>query len=53
MYGRGADVNEEHTEDRPRKLIQRIQQIHQAVKEQLEKSQEQYKSRHEKNRVDH
>jgi hypothetical protein len=53
MYERDADVNEEQTEDRPCKFIQRIHQIHQAVKEQLEKSQEQYKARHDKHGVDH
>jgi hypothetical protein len=53
MYGRDVDVNEERTEDRARKFIQRIQQIHQAVREQLEKSQAQYKARHDKHRVDH
>jgi hypothetical protein len=53
MYGRDADVNEELIEDRARKFIQRIQQIHQAVREHLEKSKEQYKARHDKHRVDH
>ena len=53
MYGRDFDSNEEINEDMARKFIQRIQQVHQAVKEQLEKSQAQYKSRHEKHRVDH
>jgi hypothetical protein len=53
MYGRDADVNEERTEDRFCNFIQRIQQIHQAVREQLEKSQAQYKSQHDKHRVDH
>jgi hypothetical protein len=53
MYGRDVDVNEERTEDRAHKFIQRIQQIHQAVREQLEKSQAQYKARHDKHRVDH
>jgi hypothetical protein len=37
MYGRDTDVNEERTEDRSKKFIQRIQQVHQAVGEQLEK----------------
>ena len=40
MYGKYVDVNEEQTEDRAFKFIQRIQQIHQAFGEQLEKSQE-------------
>jgi hypothetical protein len=53
MYGRDVDSNEERTEDRARKFIQRIQQVHQAVREQLEKSQAQYKSWHDKHRVDH
>jgi hypothetical protein len=53
MYGRDVDVNEERTEDRACKFIQRIQQIHQAVREQLEKIQAQCKSRHDKHRVDH
>ena len=49
MYGRDADSNE----DRARKFIQRIQQVHQAIKEQLEKIKAQYKARHDKHRVDH
>jgi hypothetical protein len=53
MYGRDADSNEEINEDKARKLNQRIQQVHQAVREQLEKIQAQYKARHEKHRVDH
>jgi hypothetical protein len=46
MYGKDVDVNEERTEDRARKFIQMIQQIHQAIKEQ-------YKSWHDKHKVDH
>jgi hypothetical protein len=38
MYARYVDVNEERIEDRARKFIQRIQQIHQKFKEQLEKN---------------
>ena len=53
MYGRYVDSNEEINEDRSHKFIQRIQQVHQAVREQLEKSQAQYKARHDKHRVDH
>jgi hypothetical protein len=53
MYGRDVDSNEERNEDRPRKFIHRIQQVHQVVREQLEKSQAQYKAQHEKHRVDH
>jgi uncharacterized protein YecA (UPF0149 family) len=53
MYGRDIDANEERTEDKARNFIQRIQQVHQGVRERLEKSQEQYKSRYDKHRVDH
>jgi hypothetical protein len=53
MYGRDTDENEERTEDRAHKFIQRIQQVHQAVIEQLDKIQAQYKSRHDNHRVDH
>jgi hypothetical protein len=53
MYGIDVDVNEDRTEGRAHKFIQMIQQIHQVVREQLEKSQAQYKARHDKNRVNH
>jgi hypothetical protein len=39
--------------DKAKKFIQNIQQVHQAVQEQLEKSQAKYKTRHGKHRVDH
>ena len=39
MYGGYVDSNEEIKEDRARKFIQRIQQVHQAVREQLDKIQ--------------
>jgi hypothetical protein len=48
MYGRDVDSNEERIEDKARKFIQRIQQVHQAVREQLKKIQARYKARHEK-----
>jgi hypothetical protein len=53
MYGRDVDSNEEINEDGFHKFIQRIQQVHQAIREQLEKLQAQYKARHEKHRVHH
>jgi hypothetical protein len=53
MYGRYLNSNEKINEDRAHKFIQRIQQVHQAVKEQLEKSQAQYKAWHDKHGVDH
>ena len=37
MYGRDVNVNEERTEEKARKFIQRIQQIPEAFREQLEK----------------
>ena len=39
--------------DKPKRFIQKIQQVHNAVQEQLEKIQAKYKVRHEKNQVDH
>jgi hypothetical protein len=53
MYGRDVYSNEEINEDRARKFIQRIEQLYQEVKEQLEKIQAQYKAWHDKQRVDH
>jgi hypothetical protein len=53
MYGRDVYSNEEINEDRACKFIQRIQQVYQEVKEQLEKIQAQYKAWHDKQRVDH
>jgi GTP-binding protein EngB required for normal cell division len=53
MYGRDVGSNEKRNEDRAYNFIQRIQQVHQAVREQLDKIQAQYKSRHEKHMVDH
>jgi hypothetical protein len=53
MYGRDVDANEEIKEDIAHKFIQRIQQVHQAIRERLEKIQAQYKARHVKHKVDH
>jgi hypothetical protein len=36
-----------------KRFIQRVQQVHQEVQEQLEKSQANYKERHDKHRFDH
>ena len=52
MYGRDIDPNEERTKDRAHNFMQKIQKVHQEVREQLEKSQEQYKAWHEKHIVD-
>ena len=35
------------------KFIEQIQEIHQAVQEQLEKSQAKYKARHDKHQIEH
>ena len=39
--------------DKTTKFIEQIQEIHQVVQEQLEKSQAKYKARHDKHRVEH
>jgi hypothetical protein len=39
IYGRDVDSNEEINEDSAHKFIQRIQRVHQVVREQLEKTQ--------------
>jgi hypothetical protein len=52
-FGKYVDSSEQRDEDKACKFIQRIQQVHQTVQEQLEKSQAQYKARHDKHIVDH
>ena len=52
-YGREVDSSASKDEYKARRFIQRVQQVHQAVQEQLEKSQAKYKARHDKHRVDH
>jgi hypothetical protein len=39
MYGKDVDPDEERNEDSAHKFIQRTQQVHQVVREQLEKIQ--------------
>ena len=39
--------------DRETRFIEQIQEIHQAVQEQLEKSQAKYKERHDKHQMEH
>jgi len=53
MYGKYINSNKEINEDKAHKFIQWIQQVHQAVREQLDKSEAQYKAQHEKHMVDH
>jgi hypothetical protein len=53
IFGKDIAVDGQYDIDRAEKFIEQIQSIHQVVKEQLEKSQAKYKTRHEKHRVDH
>jgi hypothetical protein len=53
VFGREDDSSGRDDRDKAQQFIQRIQLIHQAVQEQLEKSQARYKARHDKHRVDH
>ena len=39
--------------DKETRFIEQIQEIHQVVQEQLEKSQAKYKARHDKHRIEH
>jgi hypothetical protein len=51
-----GETNKEDGHDdmgKAKRFIQKIQQVHQSVQEQLEKIQAKYKARHEKHRVDH
>ena len=52
-YAREVGSSTSKDEDKALRFIQRVQQVHQEVQEQLEKSQAQYKARHDKHRVDH
>ena len=51
-FGKDA-VDGHHDVDKALRFIQRIQAVQCAVQEQLEKSQEKYKARHDKHRIDH
>ena len=51
-FGKDA-VDGHHDADKALRFIQRIQAMEQAIQEQLEKSQEKYKARHDKHWVDH
>lgn len=44
VFGRNEYSSEPNDEEREQKFIQRIQMIHQVVKEKLEKTQAQYKA---------
>ena len=51
-FGKYA-VDGHHDANKALKFIQRIQVVHQAVQEQLEKSQAKYKAKHDNHRIDH
>jgi hypothetical protein len=53
IFGKDVDSYEHRDEDKAQKFIQKIQMVHQAVQEKLEKSQAQYKARHKKHQMDH
>jgi hypothetical protein len=52
-FGEASKEDGQDDTDKVERFIQRIQQVHQAVQEQLEKSQAKYKARHDKHQVDH
>ena len=52
-FGKNIAVDGHSDVDKATKFIEQIQEIHQAVQEQLEKSQAKYKARHDKHRMEH
>ena len=48
FFGKDTTVEGHNDVDKATRFIEQIQEIHQAVKEQLEKSQAKYKARHDK-----
>ena len=52
-YGHETVVNGASDSDKAKRFVQRIQLVHQYVREQLEKSQDKYKVRHDKHRTNH
>ena len=53
VFGKDIAVDGHNDVDKATKFIEQIQEIHQAVQEQLEKSQAKYKARHDKHRMEH
>lgn len=53
VFGRYEDSIGQDDREKVQKFILQIQMIHQVVQEQLEKSQAQYKARHDKHQVYH
>ena len=53
IFGKYIVIDGHYDIDRENKFIEQIQLVHQMVQEQLEKIKAKYKTRHDKNRVDH
>ena len=53
VFGKDTTVDGHSDVDKATRSIEQIQEIHQAVQEQLEKSQAKYKARHDKHRMGH
>ena len=53
VFGKETTVEGHSDVDRATRFIEQIQEIHQVVQEQLEKSQAKYKARHDKHRMEH
>ena len=53
VFGKDIAIDGHSDVDKAIKFIEQIQEIHQAVQEQLERSQAKYKARHDKHRVEH
>jgi len=53
VFGKDIAVDGHSDVEKATKFIKQIQEIHQAVQEQLEKSQAKYKARHDKHQMEH
>ena len=53
VFGKDTTVEGHNDVDKATRFIEQIQEIHQAVQEQLEKSQAKYKARHDKHWMEH
>eukprot|EP00253_Pinus_taeda_P021751 PITA_21751 len=53
VFSKDIAVDGHNDVDKETKFIEQIQEIHQAVQEQLENNQAKYKARHDKHRIEH
>ena len=53
VFGKDIVVDGHSDVDKATKFIEQLQETHQAVQEQLERSQAKYKARHGKHRIEH